>query len=59
LLSIFNETVLLQGKRWPLLLGIEQSAASLAKALMHNDRKALILPESLPLEADLSDNGAA
>ncbi|MBI1265589.1 MAG: type II CRISPR-associated endonuclease Cas1 [Alphaproteobacteria bacterium] len=57
LLAIFNETVLVGGKRWPLLLGIEQSAASLAKALMQNDRHALILPESLPLPPDLLDDG--
>ena len=57
LLSIFNETILVGGKRWPLLLGIEQSAASLAKALMQNYRDALILPESLPLPPDLLDDG--
>ena len=57
LLAIFNETVLVGGKRWPLLLGIEQSAASLAKALMQNDRDALILPESLALPPDLLDDG--
>lgn len=59
LLAIFNETVLVGGKRWPLLLGIEQSAASLAKALVQNDRAALILPQSLPLQPDLLDDGAA
>lgn len=58
LLSIFNETVLTGGKRWPLLLGIEQSAASLAKALTTNDRAALIVPESLPLQPDLLEDGA-
>lgn len=57
LLAIFNETVIVGGKRWPLLLGIEQSAASLAKALMRNDRDALILPESLPLPPELLDDG--
>lgn len=55
LLAIFNETVFVGGKRWPLLLGIEQSAASLAKALTQNNRDALILPESLPLPPDLLD----
>lgn len=59
LLAIFSETVAVGGRRWPLLLGIEQSAASLAKALAQNDREALILPESLPLPPDLLDNGAA
>lgn len=57
LLAIFNQTVLVGGKRWPLLLGIEQSAASLAKALIQNDREALILPESLALPPDLLDDG--
>lgn len=57
LLSIFNETVLVGSKRWPLLLGIEQSVASLAKALVQNDRDALILPESLPLQSGLLDDG--
>lgn len=59
LLTIFNETVLVGGKRWPLLLGIEHCAASLAKALTQNDREALIVPESLPLQPDLFENGAA
>jgi hypothetical protein len=47
------------GRRWPLLLGIEQSAASLAKALTQNDRGARSLPESLPLPPDLLDDGAS
>lgn len=58
LLAVLGETVAVGGKRWPLLLGIEQSAASLAKALMQNDRAAFILPESLPLQPDLLDYGA-
>ena len=58
LLAILNETVLVGGKRWPLLLGIEQSAASLARALTQNDRGTLALPESLPLQPDLLDDGA-
>lgn len=58
LLAIFNETVLVGGKRWPLLLGIEQSAASLAKALTSRDRTSLVVPESLPLQPDLLDDGA-
>lgn len=58
LLAVFNETVAVGGKRWPLLLGIEQSAASLAKALTQNDREALVVPKSLPLPPDLLDNGA-
>jgi CRISPR-associated protein Cas1 len=59
LLAIFNETVMVGGKRWPLLLGIEQSAASLAKALMQNERDALVVPESLPLQPELVEDGAA
>ena len=59
LLAIFNETVLVGDRRWPLLLGIEQSAASLAKALTHNDRGALLVPESLPLQPDLLEDGPA
>ena len=58
LLGLLNETVTVGGRRWPLLLGIEQSAASLAKALTQNDRDALTLPDSLPLPPDLLDNGA-
>ncbi|MFN3370899.1 MAG: type II CRISPR-associated endonuclease Cas1 [Sphingomonadaceae bacterium] len=58
LLAIFNETILVGGRRWPLLLGIEQSAASLARALTRNDRGALVVPESLPLPPDLLDDGA-
>jgi CRISPR-associated protein Cas1 len=59
LLAIFSETVTVGGKRWPLLLGIEQSAGSLAKALTQNDRNALILPDSLPLSPDLLDDVAS
>jgi CRISP-associated protein Cas1 len=59
LLAIFNETVLVGGKRWPLLLGIEQCAAGLAKALMQNERYAMAVPESLPLQPDLLEDGAA
>jgi CRISPR-associated protein Cas1 len=58
LLAIFTETVAVGARRWPLLLGIEQSAASLAKALTQNDRDALILPESLPLPPDLLGDDA-
>jgi CRISPR-associated protein Cas1 len=59
LLAIFNETVLVGGRRWPLLLGIEQSAASLAKAITSNDRGALLVPESLALQPDDLDVGPA
>ncbi|MBU6165222.1 MAG: type II CRISPR-associated endonuclease Cas1 [Alphaproteobacteria bacterium] len=59
LLAIFNDTMRIGGKRWPLLLGIEQSAASLARAMLANDRTALLLPESLALQPDLVDDDAA
>jgi len=54
LLSIFNETVMVGGRRNPVLVGIESSATSLARALTGGDR-ALALPEGLPLDADLLD----
>ncbi len=52
LLAIFNETVAIGGRRLPLLLAIEASAASLARAITGGDRN-LALPEGLPLEPDL------
>jgi CRISPR-associated protein Cas1 len=48
LLSIFNETIVVGGRRLPLLLGLEASAASLARALTGGDRT-LALPEGMPL----------
>jgi CRISP-associated protein Cas1 len=51
LLSLFNETVLLGGRKSPLLLAIEASAASLARALTSEDRT-LALPEGMPLQPD-------
>jgi CRISPR-associated protein Cas1 len=58
LLAILNDTIRVGDRRWPMLLGIEQSAASLAKALLQNDRTALVVPESLVLQPDLLDDGA-
>lgn len=52
LLAIFNETVKVGERRLPLLLAIEASAASLARALTGAER-ALALPEGLPLGPDL------
>jgi CRISP-associated protein Cas1 len=49
LLSIFNETIVVGGRRLPLLLGMEASAASLARTLTGGDR-ALALPEGMPLK---------
>lgn len=54
LLSIFNETVLVGGRRMPLLLGLHSSAASLCRALTGGE-PALALPEGLPLAPDLLD----
>jgi CRISPR-associated protein Cas1 len=50
LLSLFNETIIVGGRRLPLLLGLEASAASLARALTGGDRT-LALPAGLPLAA--------
>ena len=54
LLSLFNETVLVGGRKTPLLLALQASAASLCRALTSDDRK-LALPEGLPLAPDLFD----
>lgn len=58
LLSVLNETVLVGDRRWPVLLGIQQSAASLAKALILGDQGTLIVPNSLPMQPDLIDHDA-
>ncbi|MDZ4383000.1 MAG: type II CRISPR-associated endonuclease Cas1 [Parvibaculum sp.] len=54
LLSLFNETVLVGGRRTPLLLGLHSSATSLCRALTGGET-ALALPEGLPLAPDLLD----
>lgn len=54
LLSLFNETVLVGGRRMPLLLGLHASAAALCRALSGGER-VLALPEGLPLSPDLLD----
>jgi CRISPR-associated protein Cas1 len=56
LLSLFNETILVGGRRQPLLLALQASAASLCRALTSEDRR-LALPEGLPLGPDLFDDG--
>ena len=56
LLSLFNETILVGERKWPLLLALQASAASLCRALTSEDRK-LALPEGLPLGPDLFDEG--
>lgn len=48
LLALFNETVAIADRRSPLLLAIQASAASLARALTGGD-EGLALPTSLPL----------
>lgn len=55
LLSLFNETIQVAGRRMPLLVGVQTSAASLSRALTGGER-ALALPESLPLSPDLLDH---
>lgn len=54
LLSLFNETVLVGGRRAPLLLSLHASAASLCRSLTGGE-KTLALPEGLPLSPDLLD----
>ena len=54
LLSIFNETVLVGGRRMPLLLALHSSAVSLCRALTGGEAT-LALPEGLPLAPDLLD----
>ena len=58
LLSLFNETIRVGGRREPLLLALHASAASLCRALTGGDRT-LTLPEGLPLEPDLLDAAEA
>ncbi|HUZ67475.1 MAG TPA: type II CRISPR-associated endonuclease Cas1 [Beijerinckiaceae bacterium] len=54
ILTLFNETVLVGGRRNPMLLAIQASAASLCRALTEGE-PALCLPQGLPLEPDLLD----
>jgi CRISPR-associated protein Cas1 len=56
LLSLFNETVRVGGRRNPMLLAIQASAASLSRAMTGGERK-LALPKGLPLDPDLLDGG--
>jgi CRISPR-associated protein Cas1 len=51
LLSILNETVAVGGRRLPMLLGIQASAASLCRALT-GEAPDLALPTGLPLAPD-------
>lgn len=54
LLSLFNETIIVGGRRQPLLLALHASAASLSRALTGGDRT-LALPNGMPLAPDLLD----
>ena len=56
LLSLLNETVSVGGRREPLLLGLQSSAASLCRALTGGNRT-LALPEGLPLKRDAFETG--
>lgn len=58
LLSLFNETVLVGGRKSPLLLAMEATAASLARALTGEDRR-LALPEGMPLGPDPAEEDEA
>jgi CRISP-associated protein Cas1 len=58
LLTVFNETISIDGRRWPLMIGLQQSAASLARVLTTVDKSkncSLALPDGLPLQPDLLD----
>ncbi len=55
LLSLFNETVLVDERRSPLLLAIHASAASLCRMITEGG-KALALPAGLPVSPEESDH---
>lgn len=57
LLSLLNETVLVGGRRNPMLVAIQVSAVSLARALTEG-KADLALPQGLPLDPDLLDDEA-
>jgi len=56
LLSLFNETIVVGGRRNPLLLALHASASSLCRSLTGGDRT-LALPEGLPVSPDLVGYG--
>jgi len=58
LVSLFNETVLVDGRRNPVLFAIQASAFSLSRALTGGE-SALALPKGLPLDPDLLDSEGA
>ncbi|MFZ1415022.1 MAG: type II CRISPR-associated endonuclease Cas1 [Defluviicoccus sp.] len=55
LLSLFNETIIVGGRRAPLLLALQTSAASLCRTLTATGHGTLALPEGLPISPDLLD----
>lgn len=57
LLSLFNETVLVGGRRAPLLLALQASATSLCRVLTTAERT-LALPDGLPLASELFEADA-
>lgn len=50
LLAIFTETLLVEGRRTPLMVAIQLASASLARVILGEDRR-LVLPSGLPLRA--------
>jgi CRISPR-associated protein Cas1 len=54
LLSVFNETVVVEGRKLPFLLAIEAGAASLCRALT-GEARGLALPKGLPVQAAAED----
>jgi CRISPR-associated protein Cas1 len=54
LLSLFNETIVVGGRRMPLLLALHATAASVSRALTGGERT-LALPDGLPQLPDLLD----
>lgn len=58
LLSLFNETILVDGRRNPLQFAIQASAVSLSQALTSGN-SSLSLPTGLPLDPDLLDGDGA
>jgi len=54
LLGLFSEIVRVGGRREPLLIALNTSAASLCRSLM-GDGRSVLLPEGLPVQPDLID----
>ena len=52
LLSLFNETIIIDGHKSPILLAIQTSATSLCRALTEKDKR-LALPQGLPITEEV------